>query len=487
MMSDGCFTRKSLELIGALILVILAFVPIILAVFRSPIASDSAYYLLIVERISEGQTLYKDIACGYTPLWFYLMAGIKRLFHIPYGCWEAYQSIHFLFQLGIAYFIYKILQINKISLRISLFAAWLFVLMSHWMQGNIVLLEMPSLFFGMLSIWATMKYKDSSVWYFLLIGFVCSCSFLCKQFGFGFFFLVLLILFKASSNRWEKYLFFFLGYLICLVAFVVAFEEYSSSLIFSTYGTKSAAEAGRDISISAKIWSVVSNLKILCTRVAIIIPISLFFVKFVWKKNFLQFYVLCLCGIVGFMMQYFFVSGGYHYMLYTLPFIAMLSAILLSLRARIKYKHLIIYCSLCLMSLYSLYSVYNNRVRKIYLRPIKEINQQIALKVQKTVPENSTLWIVHGGLFPVYYWANRLPPNMNTVGYTFGPLGLNESRAFAQAKDADYILSYTHDFAYESFYTDSLKKFVWSHKSDVFFIHDTIALHNMSIVNSDNH
>ena len=175
--------RLSLLIIG----LIITIVPIIGSLLNMYIDCDSAYYLSMVERISEGYVPYRTLNLGYTPLWFYIATIYKLLFNIPIGIYEPYLFLHYIFQVGCAFLIYKILQIFKFRKELCLFTSFLFVLMTHWLNGNAVLLEIPSMFFGLMSCYLVLKYQETeSVLHYLWIGGICACSFLCKQFGLGF-------------------------------------------------------------------------------------------------------------------------------------------------------------------------------------------------------------------------------------------------------------------------------------------------------------
>lgn len=459
--------------------IVMAFIPIVLSIFYGDINCDSAYFLCMVERISQGSLLYQDIHCGYTPLWFYMMAGLKWLFHISYGKYEVYLMIHYIIQILSAYFLYKIIRNLQIHKYIAFFSAWLFVMMTHWLQGNIILLEMPSMMFGLLSIWLILSLKDKLSWMYILIGILSSLSFLCKQFGFGFLLLSLYLIIFITKNKWQNILYFLVGYMIPIIICYAIWKNYFISIIFSEYGTKTAAEAGYDISITQKLKWILNNYKELFSRIAVILPISFLFLATIIKQNKIIEYIFCWCGIVGFMFQFYFVGGGFHYKLYTIPFVVIIIALLLSLNFSNKWLKLIIYIPIILMTMYSMYAVYNNRVRKLYMHPeLKYSQYKLADEVKKQIKPNSTIWIVHGGIYYVYYLSNILPPNLSTIGYSFGPIGISEEKASKQISSANYVLSFTKDYDFESFYTPANKKIVWKHKC--VYLSDAVVLHDMS-------
>ncbi len=457
----------------------IALIPIVLCIFRNLYNHDSVYYLLMVERIAEGGKLYTDVACGYSPLWFYMMVFIKKIFNVSYGNYEFYLAINFVMQLTAAFFIYKICRQFDFNKYISYFVSWWFVMQTHFMEGNIILLEMPSLMFGLAAVYMSLALKDNNrLWLYILVGVVASCSFLSKQFGLGYVVLCIFLIVVSMNNKPVRIVYVLVGFMLpCILCQLIWPDEFLN-VIFSKYGTESASAAGYDASFSTKIMNVIRGTwNMVFKRYACIVPVSIVFVPLIIKQDKGIKYLFCLCGIFGFMFQFYF-TVGVHYLLHVMPFVAILIALLLSLDCS-KIMRIIMIVPVTIMVLYSIYGTYNNRVRKIYLGNQKEEQIKDAKAVEDVVPEGKTVWIVHGGLIPVYYIANILPPNLSTIGYSFAPLGINEEEAFIQAESADYVLSYVMDYEYEStYFTPRLKDYVWKH--DVEYITEGIVLHDMS-------
>ena len=68
-----------------------------------------------------------------------------------------------------------------------------------------------------------------------------------------------------------------------------------------------------------------------------------------------------------------------------------------------------------------------------------------------------------------------LPANISTIGYSFGPLGLNEEKCRLQIDNADYILRFTKDYPYESFFTPAMKE--KCEAMPAIYYNDEIVLH----------
>ena len=136
--------------------------PMLMSMIKSGVESDSAYYICMAERIIDGYIPYVDLCLGYTPLWFYIEAALKAIFQIPNGLYWPYLLLFYVFSLATAYFFYRFLLCIKTSSIISYFGAGLFLLITHWLNGNCVLLEIPFMFWGMLACWLSLEWKDKT-------------------------------------------------------------------------------------------------------------------------------------------------------------------------------------------------------------------------------------------------------------------------------------------------------------------------------------
>jgi hypothetical protein len=175
------------------------------------------------------------------------------------------------------------------------------------------------------------------------------------------------------------------------------------------------------------------------------------------------------------MLQFYFVRGGLHYQLYTIPFSIMIIALLLSLQTKRWQKTCILFF-IGITLILSLYSTYNNRVYKLYIKSNKRQEQlNCSQWLIKQVEKDKKIFIVHGGLFYNYYQTGIMPANMSTIGYSFGPLGLDEEKCRTQIDSADYILRFTKDYPYESYFTSNLKE--KCEQMPTIYYNDEIVLH----------
>lgn len=146
-------------------------------------------------------------------------------------------------------------------------------------------------------------------------------------------------------------------------------------------------------------------------------------------------------------------------MLFMVPFAVLLMMQMIGLKND-KWLQLIKYVAIVLVLVVSLYKIYYNRVYKLYIsRNIRQEQMSITKEVNRHLSDGS-LWVVHGGLYYLYLTTGAMPPNLSTIGYNFGPLGLDEDKAFAQAKAADNVVRFSADYSHEAFFTDRVKRFI---------------------------
>lgn len=454
-------------------------IPIIGSIFKSGVDCDSAYYICMGERIVEGYVPYSDFCVSYTPLWFYIEAVYKVLFNIPNGLYWPYLVLFFAFQIAGAYFLYRLCRQLDIPKTVALFAAWLYLLMSHWLHGNAVLLEVPSMTFCVLACWLVLKYQDKSYWHYLWIGCVAACSFLVKQYGLGTFALCLYLMLFISHSNWKQFVTFIVGYILpILLCLIIWGDSFISHVLQNGYGTQAAVDAGYEVTLASKISSIVGNVNYFCYMVCPIVYVGWMFAILAYRQKRLAQLIFAYCGILGYSAIFIFSGGQLHYYQNLLPFAILLTAELIHLTKDSKLKYLT-YILVGWIILVSSYKTYHNRVYKQYIKGKERKEQQImARTISQYVKEDDTMFIIHGGLYHLYFTADILPPNIETIGYNFGPMGLNEKMACEQIKEADWVIRFSADYDFESFFTDSLKHELEQYPA-ISFGDSAILLHKM--------
>lgn len=475
---DNKYVKWALGITG-----ILSVLVLIIGSFFNSMDVDSAIILVEMERISEGFIPYETLHLNYPPLWFYINVALKWLFHVPYGCYPFYLAVHWLYAIGCASCLYYISRKWGASKYVSALVAWLFFIVSHWPQGNEILFEIPSMFWGLLSMSLFLKWKDSHPAWQILVGALACCSFLTKQFGAGFLLLVLwLIVVSTSTNKWRQAGFYLLGYclplLICLACWGT---DIYRSILFNGYGTDVMdAYWGRETTLTSKIVRLWENLFHFSNRITPVIYAAIILLPFIFKQGKWREALLCFFGIGGFLLQFFFVHGGAwgHYYLYMIPFALLLIPIICTLDLN-KYVRWIAYVVIGWTAILGIYSAYHNRVWKIYMHNGKqdyENQWKMGKQIADIVQEGETIFIPHGGICYVYYTANLYPSCMAEIGYGVGPMEVDIEHAAKWVANTDYVLHFTRKMMYdlyqgqdfEYFYNDSIQQYVDQFPSDTF-------------------
>lgn len=424
----------------------LVLIPMCVQLLYSVAAVDSGYYLSLSNRIYEGYRLYNDVSCGYTPLHMYICAAFRYLFDIPYNLYWPYLLLQQVFRIGCACFVYGIARQINATKWWAFIAAYYCLFMLVRVEGTAVLLEVPSAFWGLAAAYFTLKNRNGIFLNYLWVGILVACSFLTKQYGLGFLPLVLyLIIVYFGKKEWLlPSIFVLIGFMIPLIIVFSYFGHNFMGVIFSSYGTQSAMDAGLSWTIGDRLQSVVLALFNCCkTSSAItILAVCLFpiaCIHGVWKN-----WLFALLGFVGFSLQFYFInSSGGHYLLYMFPFVGIMIACVVSLDYN-KLCKSIAYICVCYMFVWQGYLMYM-KYMPYWLKDRTEINyiNEVTTFCNEHIPAKSIVWIEPIYLIAVYFYADILPPNIESIGYSFGPLGLDRQEALNQIESAEYIILQT--------------------------------------------
>ena len=426
---NAAVKSRKMRCILFVFLILICIIPDVLAVFYAPIYFDSGYYLSIVERINDGFIPYKDFTLAYTPFVFYFFYFLKSIFSIGI-CYEFYLTIHFVIQILCAFLVYKTGKLIIKRNDFSFYAAILFLLTSHWNDGNAVLLETPSLLWGLLALWLSIKYSGKLI-VFVAVGCCIALSFLSKQYGIVFLGLITFLLF-FNETKWKQITLLYLGFLLPILFCVIVWKSDFLQTVSGTYGFK--------ITFLSHLNKVFEATKQFFSRIFPVLMIGLLLIPFILRnadKLKIRNYSVLLLGIIGFFLQFYFWYSP-HYFLYIIPFASILTFLILSDIKRYKW----IYTFFLILTIgYSLYSVYFNRVGKVYImhKNVKQSQYDTAKAILSKVDNSGTLYISSIDLMPEYYLTNMIPPNLKIIGYSFGP-ALNLKTHLLQLESADFVI-----------------------------------------------
>lgn len=407
---------------------------VIAAIVFNPVGCDSSYYLSCSELIKEGLIPYSDFPLGYTPLFIYIMAGIKSVFNVEvnYSFDLFVWSLFFITNIFLVYVIsFQIIKEKKLSIV----AALLYAYISMRCEGLSVLLEVPSVTFALFSAFLLLKYNSNKI-LVAVAGFFVFCSFFTKQYGVGYF--ILLIFALLLNRQYKNTAIYILGFIFaCCMSLLLVGAECAHVFVNTSYSGYNEAAASNTI-----LTPVVKYLKAFLTmlRIApimIVVLISggyfLFKGKIKWNRSYVLYLVL-ICGILGFLMQFIF-APYYHYYQYLIPCIAIVS-VWMVVKMNKRWMQLIWKMFLIITFAFSILRIGYNGIYTNWKSQKKVQQLDLSLKIKDIIgSNNSTLFIKEGNLMPQYYLTGYKPYDLN---YSFG--NLSEETYLKAIGNSEFLL-----------------------------------------------
>ena len=94
----------------------------------------------------------------------------------------------------------------------------------------------------------------------------------------------------------------------------------------------------------------------------------------------------------------------------------------------------------------SLYKTYKCRVYKWYVRMnVRQYQYDIANDLRPIIPPKTCLYAVDNDLQFLYLVLETLPPNLSSIGFSFGKLGVSEQMQMKQIESADFVVFHSGD------------------------------------------
>lgn len=388
------------------LLAVIAVVEMGLSLFRVDINADAAYYLGASRLILEGKIPFLDFPPEYTPLSFYMMAVPTALFGASYTI-----ALLCLYMLHIANacIVYKIVRQYYDDKLMAAFCS-AFSLLLCLGAGRNYILEPFVLFFGLLAL---LLLKKGNVKRIILSGFLCFCSFWCKQYGLGSLCLAIVLIvieedYKRSFIR--KSLYLLMGFFIAMTIFV---------LFFLAHGVDPLAMVGlsgsdyRRAGLSGLLggWE---SLLITLPLLAVAIIVMFVRLKDARKESLL---IVSFFAVFGFMLQCY-VRFYSHYMILAMPFCVLLLFACMSVFRSIKWKN--IYTLLLLLSpVIPMYFATKSTVALMDDNP-REKQIICAKSISQYVPNRSENVYCAMDLLPVMFLNTYNPPLISKYGMSNG-------------------------------------------------------------------
>ncbi|MDR0370250.1 MAG: hypothetical protein LBH80_00115 [Prevotellaceae bacterium] len=430
----GLISNKLLLLLSIGLLV----TPAVFIILYAPVYCDAAYYLSIVELMSEGHKIYEDITSAYTPLVFYFTLLLKTLFGIGIN-YRFYLVVNLLILYLCGYFAYKLAHSFTGKKPLAFLASWLFILSAYSRGGDAYLLELPGVLFGLWACVLAIHYGKNT-YIFLLTGLIASAAFWSKQYGIGFIPLILILIYFTGEHKYKQISLFILGVAVSFIFMAIALPSVYDNL-YNGYGTDAAANDYYDDKVVRNLfWAFDYYIKRICPCL-LFAPLIPFF-KNNTKKEY-GYFIFLLSGFGGFLCQFYFNKGD-HYFLYMLPFSSILTALLIKKIADWKPKLMpAYYLVLVIMIIRLVNSVYKNQLYYGYIARNERKEQLIlADKIKQHIGRvDASVYIYDIQLISQYYLTGYKPPKVaGKYDFSFGPLFYNEQLIRTKFNVSDYIL-----------------------------------------------
>lgn len=264
------------------------------------ITADAPVYLSYARDISEGQILYKNLICSYTPLVIYINSIFFSFFEFNYQYFIIFQ--YFIILLS-SFFLFRLaINLGK-NLNESVFITLLFLLTVFCCDGTEFILEPYLLLFSFCSILCIYKEK------YFFSGIFIALSFLSKQYGLIYFPVFLILLYYEKKLNVKSFINYSLGFLIPQIVF----------LLFIVFYTGVSAESlisqllGKQYDFDSSTFEVGLLQYFLGGKVLISLILVYFFSIKIKRDYYLLFIMLFLTLIPTFIKTY------QHYFLITFP------------------------------------------------------------------------------------------------------------------------------------------------------------------------
>lgn len=422
--------KRSLQNLGFTIFWLLILCAYGINAYCRGINMDACFYIAVSGLLNDGLIPFVDFKPGYTPLSFYIMQ-VPQL--ITGQNFTILISLLYLIQFFNSYLLYRIVLKETGSVNLSQFSAIFFMIINLLWAAEYIL-EPFILLFGFLSMicW----YKPGTK-YLLLTGFLCFCSFWCKQYGVGF--LLLAFIYQAWKGSFSvrsicRSSIILAGFLIGAAFFIsILLLQGVSISDLSGFSGGSYEKDG----INGLIEGYILLFKMVPMLILTII-LSLIKLRQSIRKAII---VVSYCGIFGFMLQCYVRLYG-HYLILAIPFCALLlstgTKLITSRDKRGWYKVLLV-LTLILPLRYLIPSTVS-----MMQSTEKQEQVDIAMRIEKMIPYGTNNVFASQDLLYVTLLNSYRPPLLDKYGLSNGFVRKSQE-IMDLCEQADYCLIGTEE------------------------------------------
>ena len=341
-----------------------------LAIFCSAENPDIYYYMGCVRLLMEGKVPFVDFHIGYTPLSFYMACLPARLFGTGNTAALSFETFMSFINAGL---IYYLLRKNVQDKALCLFSTAFYLISLFFLDGMCYVLEPFIMFWGLLSLIAVQKDR---LWAVLIAGVCSFMAFWSKQYGLGFLVLNMLFLFLSYRRDWLA----LAGRLTVLIAGFAVTACLMIGMLLKQGATLSNMMKFSGASYEKfGFWGMLEGTGYLLL-VAPLLPVAVFLIAKHFKSlREEKFLIVCVCGILGFMLATY-VRPYLHYIQLPLPFAILMISILVDRygiqadnQRLVKWFKASVIVPICIMVVIDYYFIFHNE-----RKAVNEVAAQVA-------------------------------------------------------------------------------------------------------------
>ena len=412
--------------IWIIVLLVLVMGKMCLSLYGGAINPDANYYIGVSRFIMDGKVPFVDFQLGYTPLSFYIMCIPLSMFGVSFT--TALAALYIVHILN-AFWVYKICCQYSTNQWLSTFMAVLSLMLCLICDGGSYVLEPFVLFFGLPAIYLL---KTESIKKIMFSGFLCFCSFWCKQYGLGFICLALVYLcfyHSVGMPLIRKLLYLLLGFVAGLVVFVALFwiQGVDPLSMLSLSGSDYRRDGIPGFIDAWRILLIIIPL--------LVLPIIMVIIRLNEIRKHLLLYV-SFCGVFGFMLPCYVRFYG-HYMILVMPFCALMLFACVNAFPSLRYRNVFVFLLLLTPVIPTYFTTKD--IVSLLNSDGRAIQEQTAHLIEQIIPKGSADVFVTSDMLPIALLNSYNPPLEQKFGLSNGFV-TNPDEVFEMIQASTYCI-----------------------------------------------